>query len=147
MDSQQVADQLKIVLATAFSLNVKAQNYHWNVTGPNFGEYHEFFADYYNQVRTYIDQFAEHIRQLGVFAPGSLSRFSELTKITDETAVPSPKFMFVRLSSDNQVMIQLLKEIHASAESINDLGLVATIEDALRFHSKMKWQLDAYADV
>lgn len=143
MEKDNLIEKLKVVLATAYSLSLKAQNYHWNVTGENFGEYHDFFGEYYDAVNNYVDMYGEHIRQLGSFAPGSLSRFSELTKISDEVGIPSDKFMFIRLSSDNKLFVELLKDLHSAAEAYNDLGLVTTIEDAIRFHSKMQWMIDA----
>lgn len=146
MEKEVLVDQLKVVLATAYSLSIKAQNYHWNVTGENFGEYHDFFGDYYTKVNEFIDIYAEHIRQLDVFAPGSLARFSELTKISDELSVPSPKFMFIRLASDNMLFIEILKNLRAQAEEYTDFGLVSTVEDALRFHSKMQWMMKARTD-
>ena len=143
MESEQLVEKIKTVLASAFSLALKAQNYHWNVVGSNFGEYHDFFGEYYGQMYTFVDAYAEHIRQLGSFAPGSLSRFSELSKISDEVSIPSAKFMFVRLASDNKLMSDLLADLHESAEEFGDLGLVTTVEDAIQFHSKMQWMIEA----
>jgi len=144
VDKETLVENMKVLLASSYSVALKAQNYHWNVTGPNFGEYHTFFGDYYGSVYDFNDLYAEHIRQLGSFTPGSLERFSELTKITDETAVPGAKFMMVRLESDNKVILSILKGTHAAAEEFGDLGLVATLEDAIRFHSKMSWMLESY---
>lgn len=140
---EQLVEKLKVVLATAYSLSLKSQNYHWNVVGENFGEYHDFFGMYYKKVGKYVDMYAEHIRQLNSYAPGSLSRFSELTKISDETGIPSARFMFVRLDSDNSLFLELLKELRNLAEEAEDFGLVNTVEDAIRFHSKMKWMIKA----
>lgn len=143
---EQLVEKLKVVLATAYSLSLKSQNYHWNVVGENFGEYHDFFGMYYKKVGKYVDMYAEHIRQLNSYAPGSLSRFSELTKISDETGIPSARFMFVRLDSDNSLFLELLKELRNNAEEAEDFGLVNTVEDAIRFHSKMKWMIKARLD-
>lgn len=140
---EQLVEKLKVVLATAYSLSLKAQNYHWNVVGENFGEYHDFFGMYYEEVGKYVDMYAEHIRQLNSYAPGSLSRFSELTKISDEIGIPSARFMFVRLDSDNSLFLELLRELRNNAEEAEDFGLVNTVEDAIRFHSKMKWMIKA----
>jgi starvation-inducible DNA-binding protein len=143
---EQLVEKLKVILATSYSLALKAQNYHWNVVGENFGEYHDFFGTYYEEVGKFVDLYAEHIRQLDSFAPGSLSRFSELTKISDETGIPSARFMFVRLDSDNSLFLELLKELRRMAEDASDFGLVNTTEDAIRFHSKMKWMIKARLD-
>lgn len=144
MEEEQTVELLRILLASSVSIGIKAQNYHWNVTGPNFGEYHDFFGDYYKKVSAFVDLYAEHIRQLGMYAIGSLYRFAELTKITDEVSIPSAKFMMIRLESDNKIILECLKEVHSTAKAINELGLVATLEDAIRFHSKMQWMMESY---
>ena len=143
MEKDQLVEKLKSILATAFSLSLKAQNYHWNVVGENFGEYHQFFGEYYESVSDYVDMYAEHIRQLGSFAPGSLARYSELSKVSDEVSIPSAKFMFVRLGSDNRLFSDMLIDMREAAETFGDYGLVNTLEDAIRFHSKMQWMIDA----
>ncbi len=144
MEKTVLIERMKVVLGTAFSLYLKAHNYHWNVTGPNFGEYHEFFSDYYTAVHASIDLYAEHIRILDAFAPGSLKRFSELTLISDEVAVPSPKFMFVRLASDNLLFLNELKAVANLADEMDERGLVATLETQIQYHEKMQWMLKAY---
>lgn len=146
MDKAELIERLKGVVATAFSLYLKAHNYHWNVTGPNFGEYHGFFADYYEAVHGSVDVYAEHIRMLGAFTPGSLKRFSELTMISDEVAVPSPKFMFVRLAADNLLLLNELRLVCEMAEVMKEHGVIATLETQIQFHEKMQWQLTAYAE-
>jgi starvation-inducible DNA-binding protein len=146
MDKETLIDHLKKVLATAFSLYLKAHNYHWNVTGPNFGEYHKFFSDYYKAVHESIDLYAEHIRILGSFTPGSLKRFSELTLISDEVGIPSPKFMFVRLASDNLLFLNELRSLAKLADEMNERGLLATLDAQIQFHEKMQWMITAYTE-
>lgn len=142
----QLADRLKVVLASAFSFYLKAHNYHWNVTGPNFGEYHDFFAKVYTEAHSSVDLYAEHIRALGYYSPGSLSRFSELSLISDEVSVPSPKFMFVRLGSDNLLLINELKAVAAMADDMNERGLLSTLETQIQIHEKLQWMLNSYAE-
>lgn len=146
MDKSELVEKLKVVLGTAFSLYLKAHNYHWNVTGPNFSQYHEFFSEYYTAVHASVDLYAEHIRMLGAFAPGSLKRFTELSRISDEVAVPSPKFMFVRLASDNLLFLNELRDLADMAEELGERGLVATLETQIQYHEKMQWMLTAHAD-
>lgn len=143
---EQLVERIKTILASAFSIYLKAHNYHWNVTGPNFGEYHEFFSDFYTAVHSSVDLYAEHIRALGYYSPGSLSRFSELTLVSDEVAVPSPKFMFVRLASDNLLFINELKEVAAMAEEMNERGLLTTLENQIQYHEKIQWMLNSYTE-
>ena len=41
---ETLIEVMKKVLADTFALYLKAHNYHWNVEGPNFPQYHEFFG-------------------------------------------------------------------------------------------------------
>jgi starvation-inducible DNA-binding protein len=140
----ELVDQMKVVQATAFSLYLKAHNYHWNVTGPNFAEYHSFFGDFYNAVWGSVDGYAERTRTLDAYVPGSLSRFSELTKIEDETGIITAEAMFRNLYNDNETLINELNTARELAESDKRYGLVNYLEDRLDFHAKMHWQIRAF---
>lgn len=141
---EQLILQLKVLQATAFSLYLKAHNYHWNVTGPNFSEYHEFFGSFYNDVWASVDSYAEHARTLDTFVPGSLTRFAELTKIQDEVNIPAPNAMFARLFADNEIFLMELNKAHAMAESVNKRGIVNFLEGQIDFHEKMHWMLKSF---
>jgi starvation-inducible DNA-binding protein len=140
----ELIDQMKVVQATAFSLYLKAHNYHWNVVGPNFAQYHDFFGDFYTAVFGSVDHIAEHTRTLDAYVPGSLSRFSELTKIQDETGIIAPEAMFRNLYNDNETFISELNIAHELATSEKRYGLINFIEDRLDFHGKMHWQIRAF---
>ena len=141
MDNQALAERMKVILATAHSFALKAQNYHWNVTGPHFVEYHEFFQTIYEQVHLDVDVYAEQIRILGMFAPGSLSRFTELSRIPDETAIPNASTMIAKLEMDNKVLIGLLKSSHSAADEAKNPGLAAVLEERIQYHEKIGWML------
>jgi starvation-inducible DNA-binding protein len=143
MDNQALAERMKVILATAYSFALKAQNYHWNVAGPNFFEYHEFFQDIYEQVHRDVDVYAEQIRVLGMFAPGSLSRFSELSRIQDELNIPTTSKMIFNLLGDNVTMVAMLKTVHAAAEEAKNPGLAAVLEERILYHEKLGWMLDS----
>jgi starvation-inducible DNA-binding protein len=141
MDNQAIAERMKVVLASANSFALKAQNYHWNVIGPNFIVYHRFFQEIYEQVHQDIDAYAEHIRILGMFVPGSLSRFSELTRIKDELAIPTANMMIERLLEDNTKMINMLKSVHVAASDTSNPGLTSFLEERIQYHDKLGWML------
>jgi starvation-inducible DNA-binding protein len=140
----ELIDQLKVVQATAFSLYLKAHNYHWNVTGPHFSEYHEFFGEFYQAIFGSVDGYAERTRSLDAYVPGSLSRFTELTKITDETGIIAADAMFRNLYNDNETLITQLNIVHELAVAEKRYGIVNFIEDRLDFHAKMHWQIRAF---
>lgn len=141
---EDLIERMKGLLATSFSLYLKAQNYHWNITGINFAQHHEFLGDYYTEVQTSADQYAEQLRMMGVYSPGSLKRFSELTSISDEISIPSTKFMYVRLASDNKLFLNELNEIRDLADTYKLRGLVSFLESKIEYHDKMQWMLEAH---
>jgi starvation-inducible DNA-binding protein len=141
MDNQALSERMKVVLATAHSFALKAQNYHWNVTGPHFISYHDFFKEIYEQVHQDVDVYAEQIRILGSFAPGSLTRFAELSRIACEMNIPRPIAMMKKLSEDNNIMLALLNRLHSDAELAKNVGLSSLIEDRIEYHDKLGWML------
>lgn len=141
---EQLVDQLKVVQATAFSLYLKAHNYHWNVTGPDFIQYHSFLNEVYDQIHDSVDDYAEKIRSLSAFAPGSLSRFLELTKVQDELNVPAPMAMFANLANDNDILIAELYKVDALCESMNQRGTQNFIQGQIEAHEKLRWMLKSF---
>jgi starvation-inducible DNA-binding protein len=85
---EQLVEALKKAQATSFAFYLKAHNYHWNVEGSNFAEYHEFLKGLYEEVFGAVDTIAELIRTLDAYAPGSFTRFQQLSVIEDELSVP-----------------------------------------------------------
>jgi starvation-inducible DNA-binding protein len=136
-----LSDNLKVLLASTNSLSIKAQNFHWNVEGDNFPQYHEFFGNFYEEVYGSVDKIAEYIRTLDSYAPGSLSRYAELTIIEDQTKIPRPNLMFAELLSDNGKMIDLLNGCFVSAEEENKQGIANFIAERLDAHEKHSWML------
>ena len=141
---ENLIEEMKKLLASSFSLYLKAHNYHWNVTGPNFAQYHEFFGEIYEEIHASIDTTAEEIRKLGDFAPGSLSRYSELTVIPDETTIPETSVMFRRLAADNDAVIGVLYTARNMADEQNKLGTVDYIESRISIHEKHAWMLKSF---
>lgn len=140
----EIINQLKVVQATTFSFYLKAHNYHWNVTGPNFAQYHEYLGDLYAEVFASVDEWAENIRKHQAYAPGSLNRFLELSRISDELNIPEPEMMFKRLADDNQILLAEMYRLANMAEKANARGLVNFIEGRIDVHEKHQWMLTSF---
>ena len=135
---EELINKMKVVLASSFAFYLKAHNFHWNVEGVNFPQYHEFFGNLYEEVHGAIDKIAEEIRALDAYAPGSLKRFSELSTIMDETSVPSAVIMCQRLAKDNDSLHPF-----CLAERAKQLGLANFLQDRMDVHKKHGWMLRA----
>lgn len=139
-----LVDDMKVALANTFSFYLKAHNYHWNVEGPNFSEYHAFLDGLYNDAWGAVDLIAEHIRTLDEYAPGSYSRFKQLSTIEEELNIPNAAAMLSKLESDNKKVIASLMKAHASAEAAGKKGIVNFLEDRIDTHEKHGWQLRSF---
>jgi starvation-inducible DNA-binding protein len=137
-----LADALKQLLASSFAFYLKAHNFHWNVEGSNFPEYHKFLDDLNSEVYdNAIDRCAEFIRVLDHYAPGSLTRFAELSVIQDQTKIPRAELMMVELYEDNTKLIELLKAVFAIANEASEQGIANFIAERLDAHGKHGWML------
>lgn len=134
---------MRKVLANSFAFYVKAQNYHWNVEGKDFPQYHEFFGCLYKEVYDSIDTTAEEIRALGEYAPGSLKRFIELSDIQEEVAVPNLQQMLATLYTDNNTIINNLNATFKQAEAFDQQGLMDFLAGRIDAHKKHAWMLRA----
>ena len=138
---ETLVEMMKKVLADTFAMYLKSLNYHWNVEGSNFPQYHEFFGNLYEELHGAVDPIAEHIRALDAYAPGSLSRFMELTEIQDELNVPLGTDMARKLLSDNQIVMNTLNMTFKLAEQFDQQGLMDFLAGRIDTHSKHAWML------
>ena len=130
---------LRKTLASNFALYLKTQMFHWNVEGPNFNDYHAFWAGVYTDLYEQNDLIAEYIRQAGEYAPGSLSVYSEVSDVKDEEGFPKADEMFVKFLLDNQTMIRLYEELYAAAEATKDYQISDFCAQRLAAHKKHAW--------
>ena len=140
-----LSDNLKVLLASTNSLSIKAQNFHWNVEGIHFKQFHDFFGGIYEEVYGSIDAFAEEIRGMGTYAPASYQRFSMLTQIDDETDMLSPEAMVAELLEDNEKMIKIFKLVFQLSENNGEYGFSDFIAGRIDAHRKHGWMLRATA--
>ena len=139
---EQLIQQLKVILGTNFALYLKSHNYHWNIEGPNFPQYHDFLNTFYTEVFAQIDPIAEHIRYLDSYAPGSMERFLELADIEEAVdIIPSSMDMMTQLKSDNDRYIVHLRAGVAAAEQANEPAVGNFLQDLLGAHQKKAWML------
>jgi starvation-inducible DNA-binding protein len=140
---EEITNPLKVAFADTYALYVKAQNYHWNVEGPMFPMYHDFFGNIYEEVGGAIDRFAEEIRAAGAYAPAAFGRFAELSNIQDEVLVIGASQMVSNLYTDNMKVYTSLKMARDAADEYNQNGLVNFLEERLDAHKKHDWMLRA----
>lgn len=132
---------LKVILANSFGFYLNAHNFHWNVEGRDFVQLHDLFGKIYEEVFDSLDGTAEHIRALNSYAPGSYTRFKELSQIPEETAVPTASVMIAKLHAANDIVIKSLRECVEAAKKENLEEIVNYLGGRLEAHTKHAWML------
>jgi starvation-inducible DNA-binding protein len=136
-----LSESLKKLLANSYAFVIKAQQFHWNVEGPDFPQYHEFFGDLYAEVYASLDKTAEYIRTLDSYTPGSLERFAELSEIKGQTMIPRAELMFAELLQDNAIVLHCLNECMDHAKNEKNYGIENYIAERMDAHHKHGWML------
>jgi len=137
-----LSENLKILLATSYAFVIKAQNFHWNVEGSNFPQYHEFFENLNREVyENAIDRTAEYIRTLEAYTPGSITRYAELSLIPDQLKIPRAELMFAELYADNEQILTHLKVCYDACEASEHYGISNFIAERIDAHNKHQWMI------
>lgn len=140
-DREVIAKGLSKVLADSYTLYLKTHNYHWNVTGPMFNTLHQMFETQYTELVLAVDEIAERIRALGVFAPGSYKAYAELTDIEEETSVPNAEEMIRQLVIGQETLVRSARSVIPIAESANDEPTADLLTQRMQIHEKNAWML------
>lgn len=144
--NEELIDKAKEVLADTFKMYMKAHSYHWNVTGFDFPQLHDFFGDMYEELHDAIDVLAEQIRQMYSFAPNSLARMIELSKIEEDTKILTPTNMINSLIEVNDYVYNNIKACYEMAEEQEEYCYSNILQDRLSAHAKHSWMLKAIAN-
>lgn len=139
---EELVNLLNKAFADTFKLYLKAHNYHWNVEGILFPQYHEFFGELYQEVYQSIDSTAEHIRILEAYVPGTLPRITSLSSVSDASA-QDIQGMLADLYASNLIVINSLMLVNTLAERFNEVGLANYIQGRVEAHKKHGWMLRA----
>lgn len=136
-----LVEQLKQLLATEFAFYLKCKNFHWNVQGSDFIQLHQFFDMLASDTYDALDKNAEYIRILDSFAPGSFTRYLELSLVKDQVKIPRASLMLTELQTDNKLILEFLKTIFTEANSSNNQDIANYIAERMDSHGKWDWQI------
>lgn len=141
-----VADTLKTLLADTYAVYIKTHGYHWNVQGINFQSLHVLFEEQYREMWDALDEIAERIRALGVFAPTNGQTLAKTTVIEPAADMPPPaNDMVAHLLADHETLIQRARDAIGVAEDSGDVATADLMTVRLQAHEKMAWMLRATA--
>lgn len=143
--TKETVEGLNVYLSNLFVLFAKLHNYHWNVVGPNFFEFHEKLQELYEFVTEEIDRIAERILMLGYKPVGSLEEALEFTtlceaKNVDITAEP----IAMSVIEDFAEVLRQIRKVAELAGENNDEYTIVLLGDAIGFFEKNIWMFRAF---
>ena len=140
---EEIVKKLNEFLCNLEVMNVKLQNYHWNVNGKGFFITHEKLEEYYNEIRVQIDEIAEHILAQGYQPLGTMQDFmknSEIQEAKNEKIKSIP--IIKNLIQDFGILKQKAVNIKEEAETKSDYATSALMDNYLGNYSKKLWMLN-----
>lgn len=140
---EEIIKKLNEFLCDLEVMNVKLQNYHWNVTGKGFFVTHEKLEEYYDGIREQIDEIAEHILAQGYQPLGTMEDFMQNSKIEEAKNEKIKTLEIVKIIiKDIETLKQKAIEIKQEAEKQSDYATSALMDDYLCDYSKKLWMLN-----
>lgn len=142
---QKVGKILNTLLNNEFVLYVKTLNYHWNIKGIIFHDFHAMFKEQYEKLLDISDEIAERVRTLGLPAHGTMTEFTKGADLKEQPGVvPSATTMVKNLLHDHETIIVMMRDnLDAIATEYGDLGTNNFLTEIMEKHEKIAWMLRA----
>lgn len=140
--NDKVVDILQGYLSDLHVVYSHLHNFHWNIEGPHFFEYHEHLQDMYEDVAEKIDDTAERILMLG---ERPLSNLGEYVSRSNLESVDTKSFTVNEVArhilSDIESLISTLREGIQVCQSFepSDEGTADFMIGMLRDYEKNRW--------
>ena len=139
---EQLIAMLKKWQANSVVFYSTAHGFHWNVEGPLFTQYHDFFEKIYSDVYGTIDTISEWLRKFDVIAPYTLEDFTANNNYGDvQLDSNSPIAMSRKLLSMNDQMISDIKIMFDEATVQKEQGLANFLAERQDKHEFWGWWL------
>lgn len=142
----EIIEGLHQALAETTILTLKAQNFHWNVTGMAFGALHELFQKIYEDHFDGQDDLAERIKALDGHADGRYSEFLKRSAVMESDGKLDAKQMVEMLKADQETMSATLRAVAELTEKHGDLVTNDLAIERAHTHDKFAWMLRAHLE-
>jgi len=142
----ELTTAIKVLLANATVMYYKAHQFHWNIEGIEFTQYHDFLGDLYTDVYNSVDPIAELLRKLDDYAPVSIDDLYKYKTLEEETTrVVLISDILASLLKANEEVLASLNKVFALAVAANKQGMADFIAGRIDAHDKHGWFLRASA--
>ncbi len=140
----RVAEALNLALADSYALMGLTHQAHWNVEGSDFFPLHKAFEEQYENLFEAVDEIAERVRALEVFAAGGLAHLARMAEMDEFTApLPQKDFVAGLIVAHEKLLEDALAAREAAAQA-NDLESQDLMIKRVTWHQKTTWMLKSY---
>ena len=138
----EISKELRHLLADVFALYVKTKNFHWNMSGVHFRDYHLLLDEHAEQIFDMADDVAERARKIGGTTIHSIRDIAEHQRLRDNNAefVP-PLDMLAELRDDNKTLTRELRSTHKLCDEHDDVATASLIENWIDETERRTWFL------
>lgn len=142
-----ITEALKVLLCNHIESASIVQGYHWNVTGPDFVQYHDFFSEVYSEYYGQVDRLAEYVRIVSdgtefINATADLVKLNKTVK-ADIIVGSEPIKMVNAIIVLNDGLIAGFKDLITQATKESEHGLANYCADRLDSLRKLNWKFRA----
>ena len=139
---EEIVKNLNEFLCDLEVMNVKLQNYHWNVNGKGFFVTHEKLEEYYDEIRVEIDEIAEHILSIGGQPLGKLEDYLKSSKILEASNQKITKDAILNsICKDYSTLLTDSINIKKLADENSEFKTSALMDSFIEDYGKKIWMI------
>lgn len=142
----EVIEEMSDFLADSYALYLKTQNFHWNVTGPEFFSLHLLFNKQYDELADAVDEIAERLRSLGAYVDATFSAFHKRSSIPESKKKISAKQMIKELLEGHEAISRMGRPLIPKFQELRDEATADLLIKRLGVHEKAAWMLRAHLE-
>ncbi len=140
----EIIEAITQTLAETAVATMKAQNFHWNVTGMAFGQLHELFQKIYEDHFEAQDELAERIKALDGHADGQFAVYLKRSSIKESDGRLSAEAMVKMLAEDQETLAATSRALAELADKHGDMITNDLAIERGEKHEKFAWMLRAH---
>ena len=141
---EEIVEGLTQALAETAVATMKAQNFHWNVTGMAFGPLHELFQKIYEEHFEGQDFLAERIKAFDAHAEGRQSVFLKRSAIEEHDGKADARTMIEVMMKDQETLSSTLSALAEVSDQHGDFATNDMATARIEIHDKFAWMLRAH---
>jgi len=142
--SNQLAQELNVLLANYQMYYQNLRGFHWNIKGPSFFELHLKFEELYTDAVLKIDEIAERVLTLSGTPLHTFSDYLKHSSIKEAANVTDSAGTVGTTLSNLKTLLEIERNILALAGAANDEGTDALMSGYISEQEKTVWMLSSY---